>query len=52
MDVKNSVSNTTGLGFAFSDTVAGYVIGVDADRNGFRVATSDGREFQIRFSGS
>jgi len=52
MDVKNSVSNTTGLGFAFSDTVAGYVTGVDADRNGFRVATSDGREFQIRFSGS
>ena len=50
MDVNKSVSNTTGTGFAFSDTVAGYVTGVDADRNGFRVATSDGREFQIRFS--
>jgi mannose/cellobiose epimerase-like protein (N-acyl-D-glucosamine 2-epimerase family) len=52
MDVNNSLSNTTGTGFAFSDTVAGYVTGVDADRNGFRVATSDGREFQIRFSGA
>lgn len=51
MDVKNSLADTiTSTGFAFSDTIAGYVTSVDADRNGFKVATSDGREFPIRFS--
>ncbi len=51
MDVKNSLSDTTvGTGFAFSDTIAGYVSNVDADRNGFRLTTSDGREFPVRFS--
>ena len=53
MDVKNSLSDTTvGTGFAFSDTIAGYVGSVDADRNGFRLTTSDGREFPVRFSGA
>ena len=34
---KNSLSDTTvGTGFAFSDTIAGYVRSVDADRNGFQ----------------
>jgi mannose/cellobiose epimerase-like protein (N-acyl-D-glucosamine 2-epimerase family) len=51
MDVNKTLSDTTlGTGFAFADTVAGYVTAVDADRNGFRVATSDGREFPVRFS--
>src|SRR5262245_41097961 len=52
MDVMNSVSAAAGVGFEFSDTVAGYVNTVDADRNGFTVKTSDGREIGIRLTGA
>jgi anti-anti-sigma factor len=37
-----------GVGFSFSDLIAGYISGVDTDRNGFQVKTSDGREYPVR----
>ena len=43
-------STTTGVGFEFSDTIAGYVSSVDADKNGCKLTTSDGREFGIRLT--
>jgi mannose/cellobiose epimerase-like protein (N-acyl-D-glucosamine 2-epimerase family) len=36
------------IDFPFSDTIAGYVMDVDRERQGFRVRTSDDREFRIR----
>jgi anti-anti-sigma factor len=52
MDVMNSVGTVNGVGFAFSDTVAGYVNTIDADRNGFTVKSSDGREIAVKFTGA
>jgi anti-anti-sigma factor len=47
----STVTNTTtGVGFEFSDTIAGYVSSVDADKNGCKLQTSDGREFGIRLT--
>src|SRR5262245_40854891 len=34
--------------FTFSDTVAGYVVGLDRDQKVYRVKTSDGRPFTVR----
>jgi anti-anti-sigma factor len=51
LDVKSPVSDTiSGVAFAFSDTIAGYVSGIDTDRNGFHLKTSDGREFGVRLT--
>ncbi len=50
MEVMNAVGTVTGVGFEFSDTVAGYVNAVDADNNGFTVKTSDGREIGIKLT--
>jgi anti-anti-sigma factor len=47
-----NVAVGSGVGFEFSDTVAGYVVSLDADRNGFKVKTSDDREFAIRLTSS
>lgn len=38
--------------FTFSDTVAGYVVGLDPDRKAFQVRTSDGRPFTVRLRGN
>jgi mannose/cellobiose epimerase-like protein (N-acyl-D-glucosamine 2-epimerase family) len=35
-------------GFTFSDTVAGYVTGLDRDRGMYQVKTSDGRPFTVK----
>jgi mannose/cellobiose epimerase-like protein (N-acyl-D-glucosamine 2-epimerase family) len=35
-------------GFTFSDTVAGYVTGVDRERGVYQVETSDGRPFTVK----
>jgi anti-anti-sigma factor len=49
MATNYSTSDTiAGVGFAFSDTIAGYISGVDADRNGFQLKTSDGRDYSVR----
>jgi anti-anti-sigma factor len=50
MDVNVAVGS--GVNFEFSDTVAGYVSSLDADRNGYKVKTSDDREFSIRLTSS
>ncbi len=47
-----SVDSKTAVDFSFSDTIAGYVTDVDADRNGFQLTTSDGRPFQVRLCAS
>ena len=52
MAVNVSVATGSGVGFEFSDTVAGYVSSIDADRNGFKMTTSDGREFAVRLTSS
>jgi mannose/cellobiose epimerase-like protein (N-acyl-D-glucosamine 2-epimerase family) len=36
--------------FSFSDTIAGYVTGYDRDKDTFSLKTTDGREFQVKFS--
>jgi mannose/cellobiose epimerase-like protein (N-acyl-D-glucosamine 2-epimerase family) len=40
------------LTFPFSDTIAGYVVNLESDRNAYRVRTSDGREFAVRLRGN
>src|SRR4051812_3277180 len=52
MDVNVAVGTVNGVGFEFSDTVAGYVTSLDTDRNGFKVKTSDGREIAVRLTSS
>lgn len=41
---------TSRIEFTFSDLVAGYVTGYDADRESFGLVTSDGRDFEIHLS--
>ena len=36
--------------FSFSDTIAGYVTGYDRDKDSFGLRTTDGRDFQVKFS--
>src|SRR5258708_1707338 len=38
--------------FPFSDTIAGYVTGVDRETDGFKVRTSGGKEFDVRLKGN
>jgi anti-anti-sigma factor len=47
---RAGINTVSGVEFAFSDTIAGYVSGIDADRNGFQLKTSDGREFGVRLA--
>ncbi len=37
------------INFSFSDTIAGYVVGYDKEIDSFRIRTSDGREFSVKF---
>jgi mannose/cellobiose epimerase-like protein (N-acyl-D-glucosamine 2-epimerase family) len=39
-----------GVDFTFADTIGGYVTAVDADKNGFRLKTADGREFRVELT--
>jgi mannose/cellobiose epimerase-like protein (N-acyl-D-glucosamine 2-epimerase family) len=38
------------INFSFSDTVAGYVIGYDRDKDTFGLKTTDGRDYQVKFA--
>src|SRR6266699_6854701 len=38
------------LRFTFSDTIAGYVAGVDPDGRAFGLKTTDGRQFHVRLT--
>lgn len=38
--------------FTFADTIAGYVTGYRKDRDSFGLRTSDGREFDVYFTGA
>ncbi len=37
------------VNFSFSDTIAGYVVDFDAETDSFRLSTSDGRQFSVKF---
>jgi mannose/cellobiose epimerase-like protein (N-acyl-D-glucosamine 2-epimerase family) len=38
------------MSFPFSDTIAGYVVGYNKEKDAFGMRTSDGREFQVKFA--
>jgi mannose/cellobiose epimerase-like protein (N-acyl-D-glucosamine 2-epimerase family) len=37
------------IAFSFSDTIAGYVVSYGKETDSFRIKTSDGREFTVKF---
>jgi len=47
---QSSGSAVNQLNFTFSDTIAGYVTAPPDDAGIFRVATTDGREYEIRLT--
>jgi mannose/cellobiose epimerase-like protein (N-acyl-D-glucosamine 2-epimerase family) len=46
------MSATNAMDFTFSDMVAGYVTGFDADSDTFGLRTSDGRDYEARLTAS